>query len=265
MYLFAQVFWFLLALWLAAAGKLPPAPRPAADFQVTADDWMKEQLADPKAFRAKYYRKTVEITGRIHRVDDSGNYPSLSFEGVIRANGFPSTPLFVPSAAARQRFDGLKALAKGQRLAVRGVCNGYECVERGEIVAAGPSTAVPMTVAGLKAALATEAGHKRLADKEVVVRGLVVTARPAKPDAGVWFWTLADPGAGDDAPRVTISKEVPPRGRFRDELRAALAPGRVVVVIGEVFPVRFDDGPHLHQSRVLKNPPAGVTLPVPGK
>ena len=243
----------------APDGKAPPGgtPPPArtVELTLTAEDLSKAYETDPAGFKGKYGGKWVELTGEVElpRVVATGPTDVL-LRGYLKPKGIvPGYVSILPRKEERGKFEGMKALAKGQSVTVRGeVATFTPGLDKCEFVTVGPSTAVPFTPSGLLAALKAPDGEKKLDGKDAVVRGEV---RKAEWNGTVATLTVWDPGV-KDGPGLEASLN-PQQPEVGKEL-AKIKPGTVVVLLGEVQ--TLSDG-RLWNVRVLKEPPEGVALP----
>lgn len=242
---------------LTARADDPKAPAP--DFKLTAEAFAKEAKearTDAKAFVAKYKGKTVEIDGTVSQVtvpDRVLMFTGYKEKGAVGLG--ERAAALVPEKLDAQ----LRALALGQQVTVRGTftrTNAIAALDKCEIVKAGPSTAVPTTVAALEAEFKKnrDAAEKKYDKKSVVVRVKVVES---KLDSSKVLWTVTDPTA-KGAPQVPAWADPLLDKKFQEQLQQVKA-GDVVILMGQARPLfgSFD----LWDCAVLKEPPPGVKLP----
>ena len=232
-----------------------PAPAAVA-FTLTAEELYAAYKTDAKAFKGKYVGKWVEVSGLVHLPQINARGPSNLLlwgkrpEKAIDFNiGFVSV---IPSKAEAGKFDGLRALAEGQAVTVRGEVQEYMELTKCEFVKVGPTTALPVTAAGLLAALKDDAQKGKYEGKDVVLRGEV---RKANWNGTIAHLGVADPGV-KDGPLLEAS--INPTDQEYGKGLAKTPVGSVVVLIGEAQAV--NDG-RIWNFRVLQAPPEGVTLP----
>ncbi|MBA4067838.1 MAG: hypothetical protein C0501_29890 [Isosphaera sp.] len=235
-------------------GGTPSAARPV-ELTLTAEELGKAYESDPAGFKAKYGGKWVELTGEVElpRVVATGPTDVL-LRGYLKPKGIvPGFVSILPRKEEQGKFEGMKALAKGQSVTVRGeVATFAPALDKCEFVKVGPSAAVPFTPSGLLAALKAPDGEKKYDGKDVVMRAEV---RKAEWNGTVATLTVWDPGV-KDGPGLEASLN-PQEKKVGEEL-AKIKPGTVVVLLGETQ--TLNDG-RLWNVRVLKEPPEGVTLP----
>ncbi len=236
----------------------PPAVTPAPTtvaFTLTAEALYAEYKKDGAAFKTKYAGKWVELSGEV-------NGPRMGFGGadLLLWGKKPEKPgdfkigfvSVTPSKAEAGKYEGLKALAKGQLVTVRGEVQAYGGLTKCEFAKVGPSTALPVTAAGLLAALSEDATKGKYEDKEVVLRGVV---RKAEWNGTIARLDVADVGV-KDGPLLEASLN--PQAKEVGIELAKLPVGSVVILIGEAQTA--NDG-RIWDFRVLTAPPEGVALP----
>jgi hypothetical protein len=236
----------------------PPADKPV-EFTLTAEELAKAFDADEAAFKAKYGGKRVELTGVVELPRIRARGPNdVLLHGVAKPKQFFAQYVFVtPRKADQDKYEGMRALARGQSVTVRGEVGTFGVVLSDcEFVKVGPSPALPVAPSELPAALGTPEGKQKYDGKAVVTRGEV---REAKWNGTVATLMLGDPGK-KDGPALEASLN--PREKEVGEEMGRIKPGAVVVVLGDGD--TLNDG-RIWNARVLKAPPEGVTLPEPGK
>jgi len=242
-----------------AGGQPPKAKAGKVDFTLTAEELAKAFDADEAAYKAKYVGKRVELTGNVEMVRIRWKGPNDALlAGVPKSKKFFAQYVSVgPRKADQDKYEGLRALAKGQSVTVRGTVEKYGVVvAECEFVKVGPSPALPVTPSGLFAALRTDEGKAKYNDKDVVCRAEV---RKGEWNGTVATLTVWDPGV-KDGPGLEASLN--PQDKELGQELAAIKPGTVVILIGEAQ--TLNEG-RLWDVRVLKEPPEGVTLPEPKK
>jgi hypothetical protein len=121
-----------------------------------------------------------------------------------------------------------------------------------EFVSAGPSTALPVTAAGLLDDLRAEEGQSKYVEKEVVLRAEV---RKVDWDGTVVSFTVGDPGVtGGPGLKATLNPQSEEVGAEPAKVKV----GSVVVLLGEAERV---SGGRIWGFRLLADPPEGVALP----
>lgn len=232
-----------------------PAAPPTVAFTLTAEELFAAYDQDRTAFKAKYAGKWVELSGVVHRprVASRGSSDLLLVGKTPKPGKFDFGFVSItPSKAEAGKYDGLKALAKGQAVTVRGEVQEYGQVTKCEFVKVGPSTAVPTTPSELLAALFDDATRDKFLGKDVVLRGEV---RKANWNGTIAHLDVADPGA-KDGPLLEAS--INPNDQEHGKELAKLPVNSVVILIGEAQAI--NDG-RIWDFRVLQAPPEGVTLP----
>lgn len=236
----------------------PPAEQQApatAAFTLTAEELFADYEKDRAAFKTKYAGKWVEVSGVVNRprIAGRGNSDLLLVGKTPKPGKFDFGFLsVVPSKAEATKYDGLKALAKGQTVTLRGEVNEYGQLTKSEFVKVGPTTALPVTAAGLLAALADDAMRDKYKDKDVVLRAEV---RKGEWNGTIAQLNVADPGV-KDGPLLEAS--INPFDEEHGKELAKTPVGSVVILIGEAQTI--NDG-RIWNFRVLTAPPEGVTLP----
>jgi hypothetical protein len=230
-----------------------------------AKDWKDDDGAAGK----KYQGKVVEINGSVLNVsqrDPPGSGKLIVVDADATDNLAASESLvacsFVPGDAVK--YQNLEALARGQRVKVRGIGSDQlrssliEC----EFLQVGPTTAIPCTVSEIHAAFAkspAEAAQKYLG-RALVCRVQVSQADPNILANNCGRWRVTDVG-GDG--KEYLEAFIPYQDAERLKRFAAVALGQTVILLGETdsmaAPLR------LTEIRVLKEPPEGVELPGEGK
>lgn len=240
---------------IPAATPAPASSDPVA-FTVTALELAKAYDADKEAYAAKYAGKRIELSGQIITQRPAGpGMIELLLEGdPIAKDALARMVVVGPRKVECEKYQGLKALAKGQTVTVRGEVPKFGVmVGDCEFVSAGPSPALPVTPSGLLAALKTDEGKKKYENKDVVLRGEV---RKAAWNGSVVRLAVSDPGVeGGPTLEASIS---PASQKAGDDLLMAVKPGAVVVLLGEAQTT--NDG-RIWDFRVLTEPPEGVVLP----
>jgi hypothetical protein len=233
------------------------AADPKPDFTVTAEAIAKEFKADRKAAVAKYHKKLVEVTGPVHlaRMDSGGKPMDLLLFGF--QDGV--SPVFVsctPTKDDAGKYQNLQALARGQTVTVRGVVGDSFVAVLGEcrFVKVGPSTAIPVTVAKLKAMFARPADAKKNDGKAVIAR---VRVAKVEGEKGRITFTVADPMSKAKA-TTNVFIDTWFSDARRKELEA-VKPGQVVIVLAVADGLAGE--PRFWDAVILETPPEGVKLP----
>ncbi|MCI0705671.1 MAG: hypothetical protein L0241_31815 [Planctomycetia bacterium] len=248
---------FVLVFTFALCGV---AVDPKLDFTVTAESLAKEYKADGKAAKAKYAGKVVEVTGTV----ETTNLDGITRPPIVWLNGYREKPTDITQAkilvniATKDLEPKVRPLAKGQQVVIRGTMDNQTvpALDKCEFVKIGPSTAMPVTVAGLEAEFKKnrDAAWKKYNDKSVVVKAKVVKI---KKDDKTFIWTVTDP-TGKGTVQLKAYCEVRTNEKLQEEL-SAIKVNDVIILLADADhlgePVRF------WNAMVLKEPPPGVKLP----
>jgi hypothetical protein len=242
-----------------APAEVPAAPTAKpVELTLTAEELAKAYDADPAAYKVKYGGKRVELSGIVvHprlRVGGLNGVTDVLLLGLPQPKEvFARLISVTPRASERDRFEGMKALAKGQAVTVRGDVQTFGVVLADcEFVKVGPSTALPVTASGLKAALQTDEGKAKYDGKAVVLRGEV---QKAEWNGTVASLTVVDPGE-KGGPGLEAS--VNPSAKEIGEALGKTKPGTHVIILGEGSAA--NDG-RVWDFRLLTALPEGITLP----
>ncbi len=219
------------------------------DFKVTAEELTTEFKKDKETYK-KYVGKLVEVTGPFHVRRPGTDDVLLSGQG----SDFVSC---TPDAASRAKHQRLYGLARGQKITFRGVMadNRFSPVlGKCELVSVGPSPAVLVTQAKLKAMFAKPADAKKNEDRPVVLRVRVVSLD--KSERSRVTYAVTDATSKAKSPPTT---EVVVDTHFdSDRIKElhAVKPGEVCYVLGvarsALGTVRLWD------AVLLKEPPEGM-------
>ncbi|WP_020468333.1 hypothetical protein [Zavarzinella formosa] len=228
-------------------------------FKLTSKELAEAFIKSETAYGSKYGGKVVEMTGLIQTVHldkdfKSGTRIVIGLEGATNPKTSTTFQVYIHVGAAdKDKFQGQKEFAKGQELTVRGIARKDAlAVQQCEIVSAGPNPAIPFTVAGLSAALATGDGASKYQDKPVVIYAKVL--KVVHKESQVMF-TIKDPNAAN-GPEIVAS--IPAiHDTVVKELMQTKA-GTVLYLIGNVDK-RISGG--IWHFRILNSPPTGVTVP----
>ena len=239
---------FVVALTAFAAHAADPKP----DVTVTAETMSKEFQGDKKAFEAKYKGKLVEMTGKVYQTR-----PEL---GDVLLVGVKNAPLDCPLPEKDQ--EKLRGLALGQQVTITGKCNGsVPSLSECSFTKIGPSTALTPSVAGLAADIKGNraAAEKKYGGKSVIMRAKV-TAAEFDNDRLVLTITDAAGKVSYKAQTYSIFEQ-----KYIKELKAVKAGDTIVLIGVPVVTGDPNDEPALSQIVILKEPPAGVKLPMEKK
>ncbi|MDY3553245.1 hypothetical protein R5W24_002339 [Gemmata sp. JC717] len=248
-----RISMFVLGAFAVAA----PAADEKPDFTLTAEAYAREYVTDKKAFATKYKGKTVELTATVWNMRLGS--------GDVLLNGKPDAKMLEAicfSALPSKLEDPLRSLSRGQAVTVRGKqADSRPGLVGCEFVKIGPSTAIPVTLAGAIAEFKKNAtaAEKKFGGKSVVTRAKVVEVK-ADELKGELKLVVTD-AAGKGATKVEavngIFTTLQDRKMVLEVLK--LKAGDVVVLMGE--PQFLANELRLDQIFLLKEPPPGVKLP----
>jgi hypothetical protein len=239
--------------------EVPKAESLKAEFTVTAEAYFKELTVNAKATREKYAGKVFDITTTFFNVVPSNTYWLAEIEnGLNPVTKHPIIQGVFLTAPDSGREKDLRLLSSGQKVTVRvkGVVGpvGSE-FSYAAIADSGPSPAKVTTLAEVEPGLKAAQQKGRYETPEVLVRARVVEVT----DGGLTACVVTDPDVAN-GPRFGL-KATAFTG-YRKELEG-LKLGDVVFVLGSP---RLDfDEPILDNARIVKEPPAGLKLPVAKK
>ena len=236
-----------------------PSSKPAPII-LNAEEICKEVAMDSKAASAKYNGKIVEVTGKVDSVRPDAANPTVVLTGISK-DGLAYTFSVEPNAANCKKFDGLKSLASGQEIKVRGeyIANLGPRAYDAEFVSVGPSTAIPVTPSELAAALKTPEGLAKFKSKSVVMQGYIRGAEYVDPNIVL---RLGETATGTDVVIQAANNAFLDSDEKRQKTLAGYKAGTKVIIIGTAS---VEAAAVLKSFYILTAPPEGITLPEPKK
>jgi len=233
----------------------PPPDLSKVEFTLTAETFGKELETKGEAIRQKYTGKAIELTGIVWFCESESDNREIDFYPSVPDDRPPSSYISVALQANEwEKEQGLRALAKGQLVTVRGIGDFSSAhLKNGKIMKVGPSPAKPVSLSELGRALKDENDKMEYDGKCVLVRARVV--KPAPKDT-IYCWVVTDPDRAD-GPEFLIAHS-PIRVDLVKKQLLALKPGDVVLLIGHAE--GYSSVLAIWDTRLLKEPPTGVTV-----
>lgn len=246
-----------------------PAPKVPKEYRETAEALTTAFDKNYAAACQKYADNTVEVTGAFDHVRT--NTWAGEPEVVVclrghRESGSPSGYARLNGKVTYKQFDidpRLRSLARGQSVTLRGKAqnNRDASVTDCEVVAVGPSTAIPTTPREIEEEVNKNPGtFGRFKDRDVIVR--VALGNPRFTSSVAHFPLGAAPGG-----ERRFEIEAPRLGDAYDaEVGELKAKDEAIVVAKVAKPLgSADTGIVLSEARFLKALPEGVKLPAATK
>jgi hypothetical protein len=224
-----------------------------------------DYLKDQDAARAKYAGKKIEVTGRFDSYFklfgplDTGKVDLVLRGDKPHQKADEAEKVFCPFTGEQFKKDPrISALSRQQSVTVRGKAHDFTVtmLENCELVAVGPSTAIPTTLSEIESVLNTKDGPKRFEGKDLLVR---VTLKGAKPTANSFVgWSVVAPMGSSKE----FFLELPFANRACLEELLEPNPKDTIVVLAELpEPSPDTRAISLKETRLVKTIPADLKLP----
>ncbi|MBM3981861.1 MAG: hypothetical protein FJ304_16635 [Planctomycetes bacterium] len=259
----ARVALFLLVLGCGKKADEPPGanPKPSdtkPDVTMPIEDYLTEYRGKEKETQEKYKGKLMEFSATVWSVRDVGVFGRLNVIGghINKLPLIQSIPVRDPEGGAGKEKE-LRLLARGQKVTIRARVPNFPTefgLEDLKIIDSTPTQVFVTTVADIVKAEADKDAIKKFREREFMVR---VTVKSVHEKDVFQFGEVTDAGAPVGAPAIRVRR--PLMGmHFKKEFEALKVGDTVWFLAG--LPSE-QEGLELRDARIVKEAPAGITLP----